>query len=209
MILAPPGLSVSAPPESGRTPRQIQVSCDRACRVSVRLAADDSAAVRLVTGRGRAPLLPGRVGDPDAHRRGAGGGPLTDPCDGVDLNRDFPTRDWGSAQAVAPAPAAASEPKTRARIALIRDLRPAQIVTVHAPLGLVEGPRRGTLVGPPRTRRGAAVGARGGLLRDPWLARGLGRPSWRSPRSPSSSQWSPSAGMQQARWGFSPRPSDR
>jgi murein peptide amidase A len=261
MMLSPPGLNVVAPPESARTPRQIKVSCDRPCRVSVRLTADDSAAVRVVTGRGRAPLLaraesailtpaggeravrlsPTRVAHlltgrqagqltatltvtarddagnqrVDTRRiaigadhpwrvvigRSHAGRAIvarlpTGPADllvvaamhgsegssatlvatasrvvgnglraavvtvanpdglarrmrhnlrGVDLNRNFPTRDWGSAEAVAPGPAPASEPETRALIGLIRDLRPIQIVTVHAPLGLVEDPRRGPL----------------------------------------------------------------
>lgn len=54
----------------------------------------------------------------------------------VDLNRNFPTKDWGAAnlrKKDAPGPAPASEPETRAAIALVERLRPAKIVSLHDP----------------------------------------------------------------------------
>lgn len=64
---------------------------------------------------------------------------------GVDLNRNFPARDWGRAPALSPGPRAASEPETRALLSLIGRLAPRRLLTVHAPLALVEDPRRGPL----------------------------------------------------------------
>src|SRR5262249_54460050 len=59
-------------------------------------------------------------------------------------NRNFPTRDWHAAAAnrYYPGPAAASEPETAALMAAVASYRPAWIVTVHAPLALVnyDGP---------------------------------------------------------------------
>jgi protein MpaA len=61
---------------------------------------------------------------------------------GVDLNRNFPTRNWGPA---APGEydtgaAAGSEPETEALIALVDHLRPPAVVSVHADLACVDDP---------------------------------------------------------------------
>lgn len=55
---------------------------------------------------------------------------------GVDLNRNFPA-DWAPAARAArysPGPAAASEPETRAMMALLAHVRPAKVVSLHSPL---------------------------------------------------------------------------
>ena len=57
-------------------------------------------------------------------------------ADGVDLNRNFPTKDWGRHAVRAqyyPGPRAASEPETRIVIRLIASLHPCRIISVHAP----------------------------------------------------------------------------
>lgn len=74
---------------------------------------------------------------------------------GVDLNRNFPTRDW-QAESLAywerrtgrdprryPGPAALSEPETRWLVREIEAFRPDAIVSVHAPYGVLDfdGPR--------------------------------------------------------------------
>lgn len=56
---------------------------------------------------------------------------------GVDLNRNFPTTDWGDAslrKGDAPGSAPASEPETQAALGLVKRLRPARIVSLHDPL---------------------------------------------------------------------------
>ncbi len=72
---------------------------------------------------------------------------------GVELNRNFPTRDW-RAEPVAhratldaprevllsPGPEPGSEPETRSLIALIEELGPETVVALHAPLGCVDDP---------------------------------------------------------------------
>lgn len=76
-------------------------------------------------------------------------------ANGVDLNRNFPTRDWneralsywknktGSDRRRYPGAQAASEPETRGLLELIDNFRPEAIVTIHAPYGLLDydGPR--------------------------------------------------------------------
>jgi len=54
---------------------------------------------------------------------------------GVDLNRNFPTKDWSSGprrRRYYGGPAPASEPETRAVVRLITRLRPADIITIHS-----------------------------------------------------------------------------
>ncbi len=54
---------------------------------------------------------------------------------GVDINRNFPTANWESAPRrfrYYPGPRPASEPETRAIIAMIESLKPARIVTIHS-----------------------------------------------------------------------------
>ena len=57
-------------------------------------------------------------------------------ADGVDINRNFPTRDWGRHAAQPrynPGPESASEPEAQIVIHLISALRPCRIITIHAP----------------------------------------------------------------------------
>lgn len=57
-------------------------------------------------------------------------------ANGVDLNRNLPTRDWrpDGEKHYNPGPAPASEPETQALIRLVETERPAKIVTIHDPL---------------------------------------------------------------------------
>lgn len=57
-------------------------------------------------------------------------------ADGVDINRNFPTRDWrphAIRPRYAPGPKPASEPETRIVMRLIAQVRPCRIITIHAP----------------------------------------------------------------------------
>lgn len=63
----------------------------------------------------------------------------------VDLNRNFPSKSWQPAATkdrYQPGPAAASEPETKAFVALLDQYRPALIISIHAPLNCVnwDGP---------------------------------------------------------------------
>jgi protein MpaA len=91
--------------------------------------------------------------NPDGLIRGTRGNAL-----GVELNRNFPTRDWMPDPVVhrstledprdvelSPGKTPGSEPETRALMALIRDLRPKQVVALHAPLGCIDDPNRSPL----------------------------------------------------------------
>jgi murein peptide amidase A len=70
---------------------------------------------------------------------------------GVDLNRNFPARDWqpkavthrstledASDVLLSPGERAASEPETQALLALIADLSPAAVIALHAPLACID-----------------------------------------------------------------------
>lgn len=70
---------------------------------------------------------------------------------GVDLNRNFPSRDWQpnavthrstmedpSDVLLSPGESAGSEPETQALMALIRDLAPKAVVALHAPLACID-----------------------------------------------------------------------
>jgi protein MpaA len=72
---------------------------------------------------------------------------------GVDLNRNFPARNWSPAPvthrstledpsdiAVSPGASAASEPEVQALLALIDELEPRAIVAMHAPLACIDDP---------------------------------------------------------------------
>lgn len=63
----------------------------------------------------------------------------------VDVNRNFPTANWqadAGARQNNPGPSPASEPETRAVMALLAQYRPRKIVSVHTPLQVVnyDGP---------------------------------------------------------------------
>jgi protein MpaA len=77
---------------------------------------------------------------------------------GVDLNRNFPTRDWrpdpvlhratldGPREvALSPGSAPGSEPETQALIALIEELKPEAVVALHAPLACIDDDKEGPL----------------------------------------------------------------
>lgn len=77
---------------------------------------------------------------------------------GVDLNRNFPTRDWrpdpvlhratldGPREvALSPGASPGSEPETQALIALIEDLKPDAVVALHAPLACMDDAGEGPL----------------------------------------------------------------
>ncbi|MGH7709909.1 MAG: murein tripeptide amidase MpaA, partial [Gemmatimonadaceae bacterium] len=70
---------------------------------------------------------------------------------GVDLNRNFPSRDWQpnavthrstiedpSDILLSPGESAASEPETQALMALINDLAPKAVIALHAPLACID-----------------------------------------------------------------------
>jgi protein MpaA len=70
---------------------------------------------------------------------------------GVDLNRNFPSRDWRPAPVthrstledasdvlLSPGAHAASEPEVQALLALIGELRPRAVVALHAPLACID-----------------------------------------------------------------------
>jgi protein MpaA len=70
---------------------------------------------------------------------------------GVDLNRNFPARNWRpdpvthrstnedpSDIRLSPGSTAGSEPETRALISLIEDLKPGQVIALHAPLACID-----------------------------------------------------------------------
>jgi protein MpaA len=70
---------------------------------------------------------------------------------GVDLNRNFPSRDWqpkpvthrstiedASDILLSPGEHPASEPETQALLSLIRDLEPEAVIALHAPLACID-----------------------------------------------------------------------
>ena len=77
---------------------------------------------------------------------------------GVDLNRNFPTRDWKSDPVMnrftmdaprdvilSPGASPGSEPETKALMALVLKLRPETVVALHAPLACIDDENEGPL----------------------------------------------------------------
>lgn len=84
--------------------------------------------------------------NPDGLTRGTRGN-----AHGVDLNRNFPSRDWQpravthrstledpSDVLLSPGSHAGSEPETQALLALIAELRPEAVIALHAPLACID-----------------------------------------------------------------------
>jgi len=89
--------------------------------------------------------------NPDGLVRGTRGN-----ASGVELNRNFPTRDWrpdpvahratldGLREVLlSPGEKPGSEPETRALIGLVEELEPETVVALHAPLGCIDDPKKG------------------------------------------------------------------
>jgi protein MpaA len=68
-------------------------------------------------------------------------------ANGVDINRNFPTRDWApssTAPRFNPGPSPGSEPETKALLNLLNSTKPCKIISVHAPYreNNVDGPAK-------------------------------------------------------------------
>jgi protein MpaA len=111
-----------------------------------------SRALRLLTEPSRhcAVVL---AANPDGLLRGTRGN-----AQGVDLNRNFPTRDWGPDPVMhratmdeprdvvlSPGSSPGSEPETQALVRLIEELAPAAVVALHAPLACIDDARQSPL----------------------------------------------------------------
>jgi len=80
-------------------------------------------------------------------------------ANGVDLNRNFNTQNFSTEKVgsrsileaprdtlLSPGVAAESEPETQALVALIEKLKPASVISMHAPMGCVDAPQKTKLV---------------------------------------------------------------
>lgn len=80
-------------------------------------------------------------------------------ANGVDLNRNFPTSNWNAGDvlsrsvleasrdtALSAGSSAGSEPEVSALLRLVETLRPQSVLSIHAPIGCVDAPRRTPLV---------------------------------------------------------------
>ena len=76
---------------------------------------------------------------------------------GVDLNRNFPTRNWGlqAPGQLSTGSAPGSEPETQALLGLIERLQPASVLSIHSDLACVDDPGSSAL--------GRSLAARSGL----------------------------------------------
>ena len=111
-------------------------------KVAVRLALELSR-MRSVLQDNRVVVVP--IVNPDGYVPGRRANAV-----GVDLNRNFPTRDWGGAslrEKDFPGLSPASEPETRTVLALIERCRPDKILSIHTPLRVnnYDGPQSESL----------------------------------------------------------------
>ena len=80
-------------------------------------------------------------------------------ANGVDLNRNFPTKNWSAAPVcsrsileaerdmeLSTGKAPASEPETKALIQLVETLAPQAVLALHSPIGCIDAPEETTLV---------------------------------------------------------------
>jgi protein MpaA len=81
--------------------------------------------------------------NPDGMKKGT-----RQDANGVDINRNFPTSDWGAKprkRRFAPGEQPGSEPETRAVMRVIEKFTPSKIISVHGPMHMVnyDGPAEG------------------------------------------------------------------